>query len=381
MPGLVHVAWNPGFLLPVRYPCAGTMKLRFSLFFVATAAKDVGVRYATPVSPPMLPPSPSPPSTKIKAAATLSSTYSWGEAGWSGRGAPAAHGSVAEGKGWDSEEAFRRVGAAEWCAAECRTRGFCCNDHAAGSNQFLSCAQACMVRAGGHNATACREAVRAPRACTRTVGVRAFTLCQTCADLDDSCPHGVQSTDAGEVGCTLAPLDRPASPGQLLPPNPSQPSPSPPPPPPPPPSPSPPSPPSPSPPPPPPPPPSPPPFCVDAEYTGFVDAVTTMPLTCADLREFNGCDPVEDYSKAIREKCPIACGLCTPPPAPPQMPPQPPSPPSSPMFPTPLSPPPTPPLPPSALPLPPSPPMSPAPLSPPPCEDNSPTGASTLPLR
>ena len=126
---------------------------------------------------------------------------------------------------------------------------------------------------------------------------------------------------------------------------------------------------------------APPPFCTDAEYTGFVDAVTTMPLTCADLRTFNGCDPEEDYSKAIREKCPIACGLCTPPPAPPQAPPQPPSPPSPPMFPTPLSPPPTPPLPPSAPPLPPSPPMSPAPLSPPPCEDNSPTGASALPLR
>ena len=129
-----------------------------------------------------------------------------------------------------------------------------------------------------------------------------------------------------------------------------------------------------------PPPTAPAPFCMDAEYTGFVDAVTTMPLTCADLRTFNGCDPEEEHSEAIREKCPIACGLCTPPPAPPQMPPQPPSPPSPPMFPTPLSPPPTPPSPPSAPPLPPSPPMSPAPLSPPPCEDNSPTGAPALPL-
>ena len=99
-----------------------------------------------------------------------------------------------------------------------------------------------------------------------------------------------------------------------------------------------------------------PPFCVDAEYTGFVDAVTTMPLTCDDLREFNGCDPEEDYSEQIREKCPIACGLCTPPPAPPQTPPQPPSPPSPPMLPSPLSPPPSPPTPPRAPPSPPSPP-------------------------
>ena len=123
-----------------------------------------------------------------------------------------------------------------------------------------------------------------------------------------------------------------------------------------------------------PPPAAPPPFCVDAEYTGFVDAVTTMPLTCDDLREFNGCDPEEDYSEQIREKCPIACGLCTPPPAPPQTPPQPPSPPSPPMLPSPLSPPPSPPTPPRAPPSPPSPPMSPSPQSPPPCQDNSPTG-------
>ena len=102
---------------------------------------------------------------------------------------------------------------AAWCAAECQSRGFCCNDHAVGSNQLLSCAQACMVRADGHSAAACREAVHAPRACTRTVGARAFTLCQTCADLDDSCPHGVQSTDAGEVGCALTPLDRSAPAG------------------------------------------------------------------------------------------------------------------------------------------------------------------------
>jgi hypothetical protein len=289
-----------------------------------------------------------PPETP-DAIAAAGGSWAWGESGWSGRGAPAAHGSVAVGKGWDSWEAFRRSpspslslpsplppspspshyfladggescstacakdspvaracdlraitaaaasvatckivlsalgmsythssmhfdddsgctyhpgqtgwaqvmnsghdsgatpaptcdvvnadssrrrvcacedlrrveetaakkakDAVEWCAAECRSRGFCCNDPAVGSNQLLSCAQACMVRAGGHGAATCREAVHAPRACTRTVGARAFTLCQACADLGDSCPHGVQSTEAGEVGCALAPLDRSA---------------------------------------------------------------------------------------------------------------------------------------------------------------------------
>ena len=64
-----------------------------------------------------------------------------------------------------------------------------------------------MVRAHGHSAAACREAVHAPRACGRVVGTHAFALCGTCADLDDSCPHGVQSTNAGEAGCALTPLD------------------------------------------------------------------------------------------------------------------------------------------------------------------------------
>ena len=103
--------------------------------------------------------------------------------------------------------------AAAWCAAECQSRGFCCNDHAVGSNQLLSCAQACMVRADGSSAAMCREAVHVQRSCGRLIGTRAFALCGTCADLDDSCPHGVQSTYAGEVGCTLTPPDRSAPAG------------------------------------------------------------------------------------------------------------------------------------------------------------------------
>ena len=41
------------------------------------------------------------------------------------------------------------------CADECRALGFCCNDHTIGSNQFLSCSQACMIRARGTDAAAC----------------------------------------------------------------------------------------------------------------------------------------------------------------------------------------------------------------------------------
>ena len=48
-----------------------------------------------------------PPETP-DAIAAAGGSWEWGEAGWSGRGAPAAHGSVAAGKGWYSWEAFRR---------------------------------------------------------------------------------------------------------------------------------------------------------------------------------------------------------------------------------------------------------------------------------
>ena len=122
-----------------------------------------------------------------------------------------------------------------------------------------------------------------------------------------------------------------------------------------------------------------PPFCVDVTYTGFVDAVTTMPLTCEDLRDFQGCLPDKEYSGVIRAKCPVACGLCTPPPTPPAAPPSPPSPPSPPMAPSPLYPPPAPPKPPGSPPVPPMPPTPPAPLAPPPCEDTEPTGAYMRP--
>ena len=48
-----------------------------------------------------------PPETP-DAIAAAGGSWEWGEVGWSGRGAPAAHGSVAVGKGWESWEAFRR---------------------------------------------------------------------------------------------------------------------------------------------------------------------------------------------------------------------------------------------------------------------------------
>ena len=93
---------------------------------------------------------------------------------------------------------------AEFCAHTCGANGYCCNDATVGSNQFLSCAQACMARANGAAESECLTAVHAERACTRSVGGLDFTMCGSCSDVVPSCPNGVQSTAAGAFGCAAA---------------------------------------------------------------------------------------------------------------------------------------------------------------------------------
>eukprot|EP01050_Picozoa_sp_SAG11_P028959 SAG11_NODE_7963_length_1077_cov_1.295501_1_plen_249_part_01 len=99
---------------------------------------------------------------------------------------------------------------ASQCAEECRSLGFCCNDYTVGSNRLLSCAQACMIRARGATAEQCTghcDEVEAGRnnadSCSRTIGGHAYSFCQSCTDLDDTCPHGVQSGLACAAGCSV----------------------------------------------------------------------------------------------------------------------------------------------------------------------------------
>jgi surface protein len=94
---------------------------------------------------------------------------------------------------------------AEFCARTCGANGYCCNDATVGSNEYLSCAQACMARANGADESECLTAVNAARACARSVGGLDFQMCGTCSDLTASCPNGVQSTAAGVFGCGLSP--------------------------------------------------------------------------------------------------------------------------------------------------------------------------------
>ena len=97
------------------------------------------------------------------------------------------------------------------CKEKCRDEGYCCNDPAVGSNQLLSCAQACMIRARGDGADTCGVACDAQadsRGCSRTVSGHTYGMCSKCSDLDASsaqCRWGVPSVDACHAGCAIAP--------------------------------------------------------------------------------------------------------------------------------------------------------------------------------
>ena len=124
------------------------------------------------------------------------------------------------------------------CADECRALGYCCGDHTVGSNQLLSCSQACMIRVRGSSAAVCTAACDEERGCSRTVNGHAYGMCGSCEDLDLDgdgtleCVHGVQSTQACHVGCGLGDLQQPRLPPQPPSPTPPpSPEPSPPPPP------------------------------------------------------------------------------------------------------------------------------------------------------
>ena len=94
----------------------------------------------------------------------------------------------------------------ENCRRECAAAGFCCNDWAVGSNQLISCAQACMIRKRGSSQTECDEKCTAREAnprCQTSINGFTYSHCSTCDDLDDSCPHGVQGVEACRAGCAM----------------------------------------------------------------------------------------------------------------------------------------------------------------------------------
>ena len=96
----------------------------------------------------------------------------------------------------------------EACFDECKAAGYCCNDPDIGSNQLLSCAQACMIRTRGTGEEECKAVCSeqdVSRGCFREVNGHTYSMCQSCADLDAMCPHGVQEhSHACHAGCAVA---------------------------------------------------------------------------------------------------------------------------------------------------------------------------------
>lgn len=101
----------------------------------------------------------------------------------------------------------------EYCSFRCKEAGYCCNDYKVGSNQMISCAQACMMRTLGTTWTQmaseksglCRR--DGGSGCELTVGGRSYPFCSSCQDLtaSPSCRHGVASQGACDFGASLPP--------------------------------------------------------------------------------------------------------------------------------------------------------------------------------
>merc|ERR1711957_680948 len=93
------------------------------------------------------------------------------------------------------------------CAAMCKAKGHCCNDYKVGSNQMVSCAQACEMRISGVSKQNCQNKVnefaskKGQGGCRLSFGKKNVSLCNRCKDLDKTCPHGVQNGKAGLDGC------------------------------------------------------------------------------------------------------------------------------------------------------------------------------------
>jgi hypothetical protein len=117
-----------------------------------------------------------------------------------------------------------------FCAQECRARGHCCNDHRVGSNQLISCSQACVLRRRGMGVPSCLALCSAQTSCPAGAGSCGCTvvaqglrlsLCQRCQDLHSGCPHGVQAgAGSCEEGCRMAPPPPPPRPPPPRPPPP-----------------------------------------------------------------------------------------------------------------------------------------------------------------
>merc|ERR1711959_272458 len=101
---------------------------------------------------------------------------------------------------------FSEATAAAFCKKQCASRGFCCNDFRVGSNQMISCAQACMIRARGSSQQQCQTHCNrnGQSGCQKTIGQHLYSMCSRCKDLKPSCTWGVHKKEECAIGCTMA---------------------------------------------------------------------------------------------------------------------------------------------------------------------------------
>jgi len=102
-----------------------------------------------------------------------------------------------------------------FCSAKCKAAGWCCSSPSRGgstsfssfksSNELVSCAQACMMRASGVSQSELSTTVCPKKRCFRQVKGKLYLSCHGCADSNGEaqCDRGEPSEDACKFGATL----------------------------------------------------------------------------------------------------------------------------------------------------------------------------------
>ena len=100
------------------------------------------------------------------------------------------------------------------CARNCKAKGYCCNDPNIGSNQFISCSQACKMSIENKlDNTTCKSKCKSQagkRGCSYSDGKVKFSMCSSCKDLtnDPKCKWGTGKGESCPAGCDIAGKDK-----------------------------------------------------------------------------------------------------------------------------------------------------------------------------
>jgi hypothetical protein len=129
--------------------------------------------------------------------------------GWCGNSS--AHKHAQPGNKYDNavipSRCRKKIALRDDCIKTCEERGFCCHKQVRnafiGSNQHISCAQACDIRSKGISRATCRSYCPT-RKCAFTIAGSYYNTCRTCVDTktaNSTCPLHGGSQGMCEVGC------------------------------------------------------------------------------------------------------------------------------------------------------------------------------------